>query len=202
MVAPLIKGAKVVKGPLSRSTQTNRPGSQRTQRPSARNRENPEERSTPSQTQPPRTLGPSGRGGILRRGLMPQGAGIEQRVWAFSAAYFIIACTIPFYAPQLFFFMFGIAGIGFEVIPVVNFVLPGTEVFLLAWALTLLIGVGSMLFAAVIFSLRGIDAFGGSKSFVFICCMVAYLTLFLSVIPWVVIWTLFVAYTYATNEEA
>ena len=140
MVAPrILKGAKVVTGPSSRPTRTDRPSKERTQRPSSRTREVAEGSDAPSSTRPPRTPSLAGRGGMLRRGLVPQTAGIEQRVWAFSAAYFIIACTIPFYAPQLFFFMFGIAGIGFEVIPVVNFVLPGTEVFLLAWALTLLI---------------------------------------------------------------
>jgi hypothetical protein len=137
---------------------------------------------------------------MLRRAVLPQAAGIEQKVWAFSAAYFILACTLPFYAPQLFFFMFGIAGLGLEAIPILDWVVPGTEVFLLAWAFTLLIGVGSMLFAAVIFSLRGIDAFSGSRSFVFICCSIGYLTLFLSIVPWVAVWALYVAYTYSKGE--
>ncbi len=97
--------------------------------------------------------------------------------------------------------MFGLAGIGLEAVPVLNMTLPGTEVFLFAWAFTLLIGLGSMGFATVIFSLRGIDAFGGSRGFVFICCTVAYLTLFLSVIPWVAIWALYVAYKHGSNEE-
>lgn len=200
MAAPLIaKGARVITKPKTRSAR----GTQRSMGdPLPRTVEHAPSASEKSAPPPAHSrMRPTSRKQMLRRAVLPQVAGIEQKVWAFSAAYFILACTLPFYAPQLFFFMFGIAGLGLEAIPILDWIVPGTEVFLLAWAFTLLIGVGSMLFAAVIFSLRGIDAFGGSRSFVFICCLIGYLTLFLSIIPWVAVWALYVAYAYSTNES-
>lgn len=139
---------------------------------------------------------------MLRRSALPQASGIEDRIMAYSAASFILTCTLPLYAPQIFFFMFGLAGLGLETIPYLDWIMPGIEVFFIGWMMTLLIGVGSMLFAAFTFSMRGVDAFGNSKTLIFICCLIAYLSLFLSIIPWVAIWTLYVAYNFQDKDTA
>lgn len=199
MSSPRIVGeVRVAKGTAQKGSPKGKVSRTQTQRPSDVPSSIQDQKSTPQQRALPRY---ASRRQILRRAALPNSGGIEERVMAYSAAWFILSCTLPLYIPQLFFFVFGLAGIGLEAIPYLDWVMPGIEVFFVGWMMTVFIGVGSMLFAAFTFTMRGIDAFGGSKSFIFICCLIAYLSLFFSVIPWVAIWTLFVAYNYQDHGE-
>lgn len=96
--------------------------------------------------------------------------------------------TIPFWIPQIAFWILGIAGIGLDSIPVLSSLKVGYGLFFISWLLIAVIGIGSMLYAIMTLTLRGIDNFGGLKGLIFILCLTGYLVIFLNFFPWIILW--------------
>ena len=86
--------------------------------------------------------------------------------------------------------MVGLAGLGLETLPVVDAFAPGMEVFVLGYLVAAGIGVCSMVYAAWIYTIRGVACFAGMKAFIFICCLTGYLVVFLNLFPWLILWIL------------
>jgi len=123
------------------------------------------------------------------------------RIRAWVATVTIFWWVWPYYLPQFFFWLLGLAGIGLESMPIpvvrelVSFVVPGQEIFLFSYLLIALIGLGSMTYAAFAYSIRRIRPFEGIRMLAFALCFAGYLTFFLNLFPWVFVWMLMVVYT-------
>lgn len=105
-----------------------------------------------------------------------------------TAAGTIFWTAIGFYVPQLGFWLLGIAGLGLEITPVINYVIPGNTLFVASYVVITLIGVSTMAYAALVFTIRGVPCFGGWKGLIFAGCLTAYLVLFINFFPWFIIW--------------
>lgn len=123
------------------------------------------------------------------------------RIRAWTATATIFWWVWPYYLPQFFFWLLGLAGVGLEAMPIpvvreiVSFVVPGQEIFLFSYFVIAFIGLGSMAYAAFVYSIRGIRPFEGIRTLAFAVCFTGYLTFFLNLFPWVIVWMLMVVYT-------
>jgi hypothetical protein len=149
------------------------------------------------------------------------------RTRAANAAYIVFWSTIPFFVPQIMFWLLGLGSLGLEQVAmtiktaasmpyaptlpglstIISFLgqlagdaLPGKELFLFFYVLIAGIGFVSMLSAAAIFIFRGIPCFGKWKTVIFLCCLTGYLTIFLNFIPFVLIYAFAVVYLQGRDE--
>lgn len=102
--------------------------------------------------------------------------------------------AIPFYIPQLSFWLIGIAGIGLESDTVTSYLIPGNTLFIVSYLIIALIGVCTMAYAVFSFTLRGVNSFGGVKGLIFVACLAGYLVVFINFFPWFIVWLVSVAY--------
>jgi hypothetical protein len=113
---------------------------------------------------------------------------LVKRIAATQACSVIFWSAIGFYVPQITFWLIGIAGIGLEAIPVVNYVIPGQLLFFVSYAVIFFIGICTMLYSVWILMLRKIDCFSGYKGLIFLLCLDGYMVIFINFIPWFVVW--------------
>lgn len=121
------------------------------------------------------------------------------RIKAGGAAITIFWSAIGFYVPQLAFWLIGFAGIGLESVFLVGYVVPGDTLFMISYILILCIGLATMVYATAMFTLRGINCFGGIKGLIFALCLTGYFTFVINFFPWFIIWI--AAVTYLQNED-
>lgn len=114
----------------------------------------------------------------------------QRKITATAAGSLILWTTMPFYIPQVLFWMLGLGGMGLEAIPIADIFVPGQELFFLGYIVASFIGACSMIYAAWIYVIRGIRCFAGIKLFIFICCLTGYLVVFLNLFPWLILWVL------------
>ncbi len=117
-----------------------------------------------------------------------------KRVRATTAALTIFSTAIAFYVPQLTLWIIGVIGLSTESVPMVDWLVPGTELYMFTWILIALIGLCTMIYATIVFTLRGVKCFEGWKGLIFIICITGYLILFLNIFPWFIIWIFSVSY--------
>jgi hypothetical protein len=151
-----------------------------------------------------------------------------RRAKAASAAYVVFWSTIPFFVPQIMFWLLGFGSLGLEQIALTakmasanpsafatipgastiiallgelaGHALPGKELFLFFYVLTAGIGLGSMLYAAAVFTFRGVPCFGKWKTVIFLACLTGYFTILLNFIPFVLIYAGAVIYLQGRDE--
>lgn len=141
---------------------------------------------------------PGGKRRILRSAVPDTGA--TRKFWAYAASTFILWTVVPFYVTQVLFWMLGLAGIGLETVPFAGeWFLPGVEIYMVSYLVIVIIGICSMVYAAVVYFTRRVDAFSGVKTLVFMLCVTGYFVFFLNAFPWVIGWILCVIYT--QNKE-
>jgi hypothetical protein len=121
------------------------------------------------------------------------------KVLVIAASSLIAWTALPFYIPQLMFWLLGLLGIGMKTVPLAGAILPGEALFFFTYLMIAIIGFCSMLYAAFVYMLRGVRCFEGARTLVFMCCLTGYLIPFLNLVPWVVFWLL--AVIFAKNEE-
>jgi hypothetical protein len=121
---------------------------------------------------------------------------------AVAAGLFILWSTLPFYIPQLVFWLVGLAGIAGESIPFADFVVPGKELFILSYIVIAFIGLCSMAYAIVMFNARGVDCFSGHKSLYLLLCLMGYFVFFINAAPWILFWVLSVMLNQGGEEGA
>lgn len=125
----------------------------------------------------------------LLRSFAPENSATEQ-IWATVASTFIFWTVIPFYVFQVVMWMVGFAGIATEAAPFVKDIAPGAELFILSYAVIALIGLCSMMYAAFVYTMRGVRCFAGVRTLVFAVCLAGYLVFFLNLFPWIILWML------------
>lgn len=123
-----------------------------------------------------------------------------EKLRAMRAAMMVLWVVLPTYAFQFFFWLFGLAAIALETIPGLNFVLPGSETYLVSYGIIALIGILSMLYAAFVFTVKRVRWFGGSRGLAFAFCTALYLVFFLNLFPWVILWMLLVIFARREGE--
>lgn len=128
------------------------------------------------------------------RDVLPENGATEQII-TIAATSFIAWTVLPFYPIQFIFWLFGLIGIATEGAPVANLVLPGSELFMLSYIMIALIGMVTMLYAAGMYTMRGVRCFSGMRGLAFICSLTGYLVFFVNLFPWVVLWMLAILYT-------
>lgn len=129
------------------------------------------------------------KGALLRSLDSGEGQTIA-KIQAITAGVFILWGTLPFFVPQFLFWIIGLAGLIVESNFFVGWILPGQETFYVSYIMILVIGTGSMFYAAVMFNLRGVDCFGGHRMLYFLLCLTGYFVVFLNLVPWVALWVL------------
>ncbi len=147
---------------------------------------------------------------MMRSGIQPiptKGVGdvsakLKQRVVAVQATTLVFWTAIPFWIPQICFWMLGIAGLGMESIPWLNYVLPGVTLFWLGEIIIVAIGVCTMTYAALILGLRGVNCFGGLKGLVFALCVAGYCAPIANFFPWFVLWLAAIVYLQGKPKNA
>jgi len=123
-----------------------------------------------------------------------------EKLRAIRASMMMAWVVIGTYAFQFFFWIFGFAAVAAETVPGLNFVLPGTETYLVTYGLIAFIGVFTMMYAAFQFTINRVRWFGGSRGLAFAFCMALYLVFFLNIFPWVVLWMLMVIFAKREHE--
>jgi hypothetical protein len=136
----------------------------------------------------------------LLRAFAPENTGTEQ-IWATVASTFIFWTVIPFYFFQVIMWVIGLTGIAVETIPLISEASPGTELYILSYAVIALIGIGSMAYAALVYSMRGVRCFAGVRALMFAVCLAGYLVFFINLFPWVLLWMASVILAKVEDEE-
>jgi hypothetical protein len=124
-----------------------------------------------------------------------QNESILEKKRAMGATINILWTMLPFYPIQLMFWFLGFAGLGSETVPIVNWILPGQELFMLSYFIIALIGLCTMFYAAFVFTLYRVKCFSGSRALVFMACLTGYLVFFLNLFPWILFWIVAVLYS-------
>jgi len=106
----------------------------------------------------------------------------------------ILWVVLPFYFVQILFWLLSLGGIGLETAPIAKVVFPGTELFLLAYSVIGVIGLGSMLFGLFMFKSRFVHCLDGYKGIIFLGCLTGYFVFFINFIPFVALWVLSVMF--------
>jgi hypothetical protein len=123
-----------------------------------------------------------------RRGMLGSALKSYKTFKAARASWFIFWTAIAFSVPQLNFWIFSLIGIGTESIPFANWVLPGETLFMLSHTVIIAIGITTMIYALLVYSLSLVNCFGGSKFLWFALCVAFYCTPILNGPPWFVLW--------------
>lgn len=204
MVAPLIVGKARVTAQTARKTYaaTQRPELLRRVRSRERRKERAAVPLSPEAKQKQIANSSRLRGGarILNRSLPTDNTSVE-RIRAITAGSLILWSTLPFYVPQLLLWVLGLAGVVGESLPVVDFVIPGQELFVLSYIVIAFIGLCSMAYAVVMFNIRGVDCFSGHKSLYLLLCLMGYFVFFINAAPWTLIWVFSVIMNQSPKEE-
>lgn len=138
----------------------------------------------------------SGKGGMLRSALKAYKTYKAARV-----SWFIFGTAIAFSVPQLNFWIFSLIGIGVESIPFASWVLPGETLFMLSYVVVLAIGITTMIYALLVYSLSLVNCFGRFKFLIFALCIAFYCTPILNGVPWFVLWLWVVTKNQGKNDE-
>ena len=117
------------------------------------------------------------------------------------ASSFIFWTAIPFWVPQIAFWLVGLAGLGFESIPFANYILPGQTLFTFSYLIILFIGITTMIYALCIYAIRKINFFSGMKGLVFAICIALYCAPFLNFAPWFIGWLWIVTKNQGSDES-
>jgi hypothetical protein len=132
---------------------------------------------------------------------IPSSDGLTKKIIATTVANFIFWTAIGFYTPQLGLWVLGIAGLGLKSVPLLGGLVPGNEIYMISWFIIFLIGLCTMLYAALMFTIRRVDCFGGWKGFIFIVCITGYMVIFINFIPFFVIWIISVVLLQGEKED-
>jgi hypothetical protein len=116
-----------------------------------------------------------------------------KKVKAGATSITVFWTAIGFWIPQMVLWMIGLFGLGGDAIPFLEYFIPGQLIYILSYVLILLIGLGTMIYAAAVYYIRGVNCFGGYKTAIFILCLTGYLVIFINFFPWFVIWLLAVS---------
>lgn len=111
-----------------------------------------------------------------------------KKIKAAVASNFIFWTAITFYIPQLSLWILGMSALSLESVPVLGYVIPGESLYLISWLIIVIIGIGTMIYATFIFTLRGIPCFDGWPGFVFICCIAGYCVVLVNFLPFFIFW--------------
>lgn len=125
----------------------------------------------------------SGKGGIL-----PSALHAYKTYKAARVSWFIFATAISFSVPQIQFWIFSLIGMGVESIPFASWVLPGETLFMLSYVVVMAIGITTMIYAVLIYTMSLVNCFGRFKFLIFALCVAFYCTPILNGIPWFVLW--------------
>jgi hypothetical protein len=117
-----------------------------------------------------------------------------KRFKAAQASTVIFWTAIPFWVPQITFWMIGLVGLGGEAIPIANYLIPGETIFTVMHFLVMTIGIVTMMYAFMIYSSRMINSFSGFKGLLFCFCVAFYCAPLLNAFPWFVVWLIAVNY--------
>jgi hypothetical protein len=71
---------------------------------------------------------------------------------------------------------------------------------MLSYIVTAIIGLLSMIYAVVMFNVRGVDCFGGHKALYFFLCLMGYFVFFVNIAPWTAIWAISVMLNQSDEE--
>lgn len=198
MVATLVTGSTRKVGTKKNETvgytSANRVSGRRRQRKSKRKNSPQQRDQQQSSATVPQVTKPSPTKKLAREEALATAGSVAKQVQAVLVANFIFWTAISFYVPQLVFWLLGILFIGMESVTFVNYFVPGELLYTIMYACIMLIGVCTMVYAAFIFTLRGIDCFGGWKGFIFIVCLAGYLVIGINFFPWFVVWIYSVSY--------
>ncbi|MFM2381638.1 MAG: hypothetical protein RLZZ76_405 [Candidatus Parcubacteria bacterium] len=123
---------------------------------------------------------------------------IANRVKAFGASMGIFTTAIWFALPQIIFWMIGLLGLSGSSIPLASYVFPGELIYMVTYVCIATIGIGTMVYACVFYSVRRVRCFSGYKGVVFVLSLTGYLIIFINFFPWFTIWL--VAVTYMQEE--
>jgi hypothetical protein len=123
-----------------------------------------------------------------------------QMILTAGASSLIAWTALPFYVPQLLFWILGLVGIGIETIPFADLILPGDLLFFFCYFVIAIIGLCSMVYVVFIYTIRGVQCFEGVRTLTFMCCITGYLVPFLNLFPWVAFWMLSVLFARRDEE--
>jgi len=130
------------------------------------------------------------KGGVLSSALKTY-----KRIKAGSVSITILWSAIWFWIPQFFFWIGGLAGLAGESLWLASWLIPGEAIFGGMNFLVSIIGIITMVYGFMMYSLRSVDAFGGMKGLVFCFCVAFYCAPLLNFFPWFVVWLLVVTYS-------
>lgn len=127
-----------------------------------------------------------------------------RKIRVITASTLISWGVLPFYIPHFLFWILGFFGLSVEAspIPLLDIVLPGTEIFLMSYFVIAFIGLSSLVYAVWIYSLRQIKPFDGPRTLAFALAVTGYLSFFLNLFPWVIFYILVVIYTEKTKSDS
>ena len=118
-----------------------------------------------------------------------------KRIKAGSVSITIVYGAIWFWIPQFVFWIVGLTGLAGESLWVASWFIPGEAIFGGMNILVSIIGIITMVYAFLMYSLRLVDAFSGMKGLVFCFCVAFYCAPLLNFFPWFVVWLLVVTYS-------
>jgi len=140
-----------------------------------------------------------GKARILRN-IAPENQTTE-KIWAIAASAHIALVTLAFYPLQFFLWVISLAALGAETVLIVDFFFPGKEIYMFTYLAIAFLGICSMLFGVLIYTLRGVQCFSGIRGLWFAICVTGYLLIFLNFVPWVAIWMLGIIYMAGKTQE-
>lgn len=111
--------------------------------------------------------------------------------------YSTLSPLLIFVPVQFAFAIISLMGLAFEVASanfafgIFNSVVPGMILFVAGLAVVILIGFGSLLYAVITLSLRGINCFKGRRDLVLMLCVAAYIAPVFNLVPWVFVFGLY-----------
>lgn len=130
----------------------------------------------------------------VKRELPKDGLTNVNRIKAFSASIGIFTTAIWFAIPQFIFWMIGLFGLSGASIPLVGYVFPGELMYMMSYVFIVVIGIGTMMYACIFYSVRRVRFFSGYKGIIFILSLTGYLIIFINLFPWFVLWLVAVTY--------
>ena len=117
------------------------------------------------------------------------------QVKAARAGWFIFLTAIPFWVPQIYCWMVGVAGLGSESVWLLSYVIPGETIFTTMNFIISAIGVITMMYAFVVYATAKVNAWSGMKGLVFCFCVAFYCAPFLNFAPWFLLWIVYTTYS-------
>jgi len=114
-----------------------------------------------------------------------------------TTVYSTLSPLLIFVPVQFAFAVISLLGLAAEIAStnfafgILNAVVPGMTLFVAGLAVVMLIGFGSILYAVVALSLRGINCFKNRRDLVLMLCIIAYIAPVFNMVPWVFVFGLF-----------